>query len=120
MHPQEKLDGLFAAAQGWSASWGLSRLMRDVTIEFSNEIGARLGICDLRTMTVTLNGLLLLEDRAELLHETLCHELAHIVASLRYGCGIEEHGPEWAEYMTKAGFRPRAVIEESRVGKCAR
>src|SRR5690348_9701098 len=94
---QQKLDGLFEEGKRWSALWGLSRLMRDVTVKFSQELGARLGACDLRTMTVTLHATLLLDQNEGLLHETLCHELAHIVASLRYGCGIEEHGPEWAE-----------------------
>ena len=110
MHPQQKLDELFEAAKTWSCIWGLSRLMRDLTIEFSNDLGPRLGTCDLRTMTITLNGLLLRDGKERLLHETLCHELAHIVASLRYGCRIEEHGAEWSEYMNKAGFHPRPAI----------
>jgi hypothetical protein len=50
--------------------------------------------------------------------------LAHVAASLRYGLRIEEHGPEWLEYMTRAGFKPRAVIEEveirTRIGSGAR
>jgi predicted SprT family Zn-dependent metalloprotease len=112
---QPKLDTLFDAAKGWCAVWGLSRLMREVTIDFSNDLGSRLGACDLRTMTVMLNGLLLQDGKEDLLHETLCHELAHVVASLRYGSGIEEHGPEWTEYVEKAGFTPRAHIAENEV-----
>jgi predicted SprT family Zn-dependent metalloprotease len=107
---KEKLDQLFEEAKRWCVLWGLSRLMRDVTIDFSNDLGSKLGACDLSTMTVTLNGVLLLGRKQDLLRETLCHELSHIVASLRYGCGIEEHGPEWSEYMEKAGFTARAVI----------
>jgi predicted SprT family Zn-dependent metalloprotease len=110
-----KLDRLFEQATRWASIWGLSRLMREVNIEFSNTTGSALGRCDLRKMTVTLNGVLLLDQNEELLHETLCHELAHIVASFRYGCGIEEHGPEWSEYMEKAGFKPRPVIPQKEI-----
>jgi hypothetical protein len=108
--PEEQLDRLFAEAKRWSSLWGLSRLMRDVTVEFSDTDDTRLGRCDLKRMTVTLNVLLLLKDNEELLFETLCHELAHIVAVFRYGPGIQEHGPEWQEYMQRAGFHPRPVI----------
>jgi predicted SprT family Zn-dependent metalloprotease len=108
-----KLDELFEEAKRWCLLWGLSRLMRDVTIDFSNDLSSRLGACDLRTMTVTLNGVLLLDRKEDILRETLCHELSHIIASLRYGCGIEEHGQEWAEYMRKAGFEPRACIPQT-------
>jgi len=112
---QRKLERLFREAQRWTALWGLSRLMRDVDIEFSGDLGAALGHCDLTRLTITLNAVLMLERNEALLLETLCHELAHVVASVRYGTRIEEHGPEWAEYMTRAGFIPRPVIPESRV-----
>ncbi len=115
MHPQEKLDRLFTEAKRWSLLWGLSRLMRDVQIEFSDEIGAKAGTCDLTTMTIRLNGVLLLSDNEHLLHETLCHELAHIVASLRYGTGVQEHGVEWADYVTRAGFSPRPVLSAAEI-----
>jgi predicted SprT family Zn-dependent metalloprotease len=112
---EAKLIHLFEEAKRWSGIWGLTRLMRDVQIEFSREIGPALGRCDLRRMTITLNGLLLLEGNEALLFETLCHELAHVVAAVRYGTRIAEHGPEWSDYMEKAGFAPRPVIPESLV-----
>lgn len=114
---QRKLEHLFQEAQRWAALWGLSRLMRDVDIEFSDELGAALGRCDLTRLTITLNGVLLLDRNEPLLLETLCHELAHVVASVRYGTRIAEHGPEWAEYMARAGFNPRPVIPESLIAR---
>jgi len=105
-----KLDRLFSEAQRWASLWGLSRLMRDVEIGFSDDLGGVLGRCDLRSLQVSLNGVLLLDENEELLRETLCHELAHVVASVRYGTRIAEHGEEWCEYMRRAGFAPRAVI----------
>ena len=107
---QAKLDRLFREAERWAILWGLSRLLRDVEVEFSDDLGLALGECDLRRMKVRLHGALLLDRNEALLFETLCHELAHVVAALRYGSGIEEHGPEWREYMEKAGFTPRPVI----------
>ena len=95
--PHAQLERLFAQAKEWCVAWGLSRLMRDVSIDFSNEIGARLGVCNPSRMSVTLNGVLLLEQNESILAETLCHELAHIVAALRFGRWNEEHLPEWAD-----------------------
>lgn len=113
--PHERLERLFTTAQGWCVSWGLSRLMKDITIEFCEDPGAALGTLDLRRMTVTLNGVLLLEANELLLFETLCHELAHAVAAFRYGVGIQEHGVEWSEYMERAGFAPRPVIAAAEI-----
>jgi hypothetical protein len=110
-----KLDRLFSEAQRWASLWGLSRLMRDVEIGFSDELGGALGRCDLRSLQISLNGVLLLDENEELLRETLCHELAHVVASVRYGTRIAEHGEEWCEYMRHAGFAPRAVIPATMV-----
>lgn len=107
---EERLERLFDEAKHWAGVWGLSRLMRDVSVEFSDADDSRLGQCDLRRRTITLNAVLLLPDNEELLYETLCHELAHVVAAVRYGPRIQEHGPEWQEYMQRAGFQPRAVI----------
>lgn len=107
---QERLDRLFAEAKRWSIVWGLSRLARDVTIEFSEDPGSALGLLDLRTMSITLNMVLLRDENEALLFETLCHEMAHAVVARRHGLGAAEHGPEWSEFMEKAGFAPRPVI----------
>ena len=107
---QTRLDHLYSEAQRWCIVWGCSRLIRDVNIDFSEDSNAALGTLNLRTMKIVLNGILLLEQNTPLLHETLCHELAHAAAAIRFGTGIEDHGVEWCEYMGKAGVRPRAVI----------
>lgn len=119
--PEKRLERLFEEAKHWASVWGLSRLMRDVSVEFSDADESKLGQCDLRRMTITLNAVLLLQENEELLYETLCHELAHVVAAFRYGPRIQEHGPEWQEYMQRAGIHPRPVIpaEEIRTGSPA-
>lgn len=105
-----KLDRLYAEAGRWSAIWGYTRLMREVEIEFTQINRSTLGRCDLRRGKITLNGVLLLQANEPLLFETLCHELAHVVTTIRYGTRVQEHGPEWCEFMEKAGFNPRPVI----------
>jgi hypothetical protein len=112
---QSRLDHLYSEAQRWCVLSGCSRLIRDVNIEFSEDSDSALGTLNLRNMKIVLNGILLIEQNAPLLHETLCHELAHAVAAIRYGTGIEEHGDEWRDYMEEAGFGPRSVIAAAEI-----
>ena len=112
---KKRLERLFEEANQWASIWGLSRLLRDVSVEFSDADDSKLGQCDLRRMTITLNGVLLLPENETLLHETLCHELAHVVAAYRYGPRIQEHGPEWQEYLQRVGFTPRPVIPAAEI-----
>lgn len=107
---QEKLEKLHRELERWCSLWGLYRLAREAKISFSDKLGLALGRCDLQCGQIYLNGVLLLPENEKLLYETLCHEAAHLVAHLRYGPAIEEHGVEWQEYMEKAGFVPRPVI----------
>ncbi len=115
----ELLDRLFREFEGWCVAWGLSRLSREASISFSQELGLALGRCDLRERRILLNSVLLQPENQALLFETLCHEAAHLIAYLRYGPAIAEHGPEWREYMVKAGFKPRATIRAKRVAGLA-
>lgn len=112
---EQTLERLFRTFRGWCVTWGLSRLAREAVIEFAEDLGMALGTCDLRTGRIRLNGVLLRPENEALLFETLCHEAAHLVAHLRYGPGIAEHGPEWQSYMERAGYRPRAVIPAASV-----
>ena len=109
---EKRLQKLFARAETWVSLWGLNRLLRDFSIEFSDDLGSNLGQCDLRARKILLNAVLLLDANEALLFETLCHELAHAVTAARYGNRVAEHGIEWCEYMERAGFTPRAVIPE--------
>lgn len=109
------MKALHQALERWCTTWGLYRLAREAKISFSDQLGMNLGRCDVRAGRILLNGVLLFPDNEKLLYETLCHEAAHIVAHLRYGPAIEEHGVEWQEYMEKAGYQPRPHIPESEV-----
>lgn len=111
----ELLEKLFKQLEDWCAVWGLYRLAREAKISFSDQLGLALGRCELRSGQIFLNGVLLLPENEKLLFETLCHEAAHLVAHLRYGPAIDEHGVEWQEYMEKAGFVPRPVIKQEEV-----
>lgn len=111
----ELLEKLFKQLKDWCAVWGLYRLAREAHISFSDQLGLALGRCDLQRGQIYLNAVLLLPENEKLLFETLCHEAAHLVAHLRYGPAIEEHGVEWQEYVEKAGFVPRPVIKQEEV-----
>ncbi|MDA7916237.1 SprT-like domain-containing protein [Verrucomicrobia bacterium] len=111
------LERLHESLTEWSVAWGLSRLARDVDVQFAEELGGDLGQCDLGRHVITLHALLLEPRNGDLLFETLCHEAAHLVAYHRYGTGIESHGPEWQGYMKKAGYQPRAEIREADLGQ---
>lgn len=80
-------------------------------IRFSDRIGSALGRCELQRGRVTLNALLLHPSNEALLLETLCHEAAHLAVYLRYGPAVDEHGPEWEDFMKRAGYEPRPVID---------
>lgn len=114
-----RLEKLHADLGRWCMVWGLSRLAREADIQFADDLGMALGRCDPRSGRIVLNGVLLAPENETLLAETLCHEAAHIVAHLRYGPRIAEHGPEWQEYMIKAGFQPRPVIPIGQVAGMA-
>jgi len=112
---QEKLAQLQRELERWCSLWGLYRLSREAKIAFSDQLGLALGKCDPKSGQILLNGVLLLPENEKLMFETLCHEAAHLTAHLRYGPAIEEHGVEWQEYMEKAGFVPRPVIQQEEV-----
>ncbi len=50
-----------------------------------------------------------------LLEEVLCHEVAHVATTLKFGAGIRPHGAEWAGLMRDAGFEPRVRIPHGEI-----
>ena len=76
---------------------------------------------DLRGMTagqaylqkhhVRLNAVLLTENEAHYMSDTIVHELAHLAAHARYGARIQAHGTEWRRVMRALGAEPNRVHE---------
>ncbi len=101
------LQRVFEKLKAWSVLWGYTLLPRTLNIEFLPSDHPDLGRCHFASNTIYLNASLLQLNQESLLEETLCHEAAHWMAFRRFGLGIEPHGPEWRDYMRKAGFKPR-------------
>jgi SprT protein len=55
---------------------------------------------------IRYNPILLRENPESFIAETVPHEVAHMVAYLRYGRSIRPHGPEWRAIMAQFGAEP--------------
>jgi len=84
--------------------------IKTIEVKVNRRLRRSLGICRPGNSLIGLNQILLIPDNSNLLEETLCHELAHMVTYFRHGRRARPHGPEWAELMYVAGFQPRAQI----------
>ena len=52
---------------------------------------------------IRLNPVLLRENRSHFIHQTVAHEVAHLIAPAVYGDTIRPHGKEW-KYVMKQVF----------------
>jgi SprT protein len=55
---------------------------------------------------IRYNPVLLHENPQRFIAETVPHEVAHVVAFVRYGHRIRPHGPEWRAIMEQFGATP--------------
>jgi SprT protein len=55
---------------------------------------------------VRLNAVLLTENPSAFIARTVGHEVAHLAARVKYGEGIDPHGPEWQAVMVAFGQDP--------------
>lgn len=66
--------------------------------------GRTAGMAYLRTYTIDLNPVLLLENEEHFIHHAVGHELAHLVAHRQFGPRIRPHGREWQAIMQLFGL----------------
>ena len=85
--------------------WNLPELQLEVEVVFSPKLKRKLGRAIPSRGIVTLHVALARAPR-RLLREVLSHEAAHIAVFRRHGKGRRPHGPEWAELVREAGYRP--------------
>jgi predicted SprT family Zn-dependent metalloprotease len=105
----EDVSGLTRRLARWGELWGLPDLARRVTVEWSPRFRRSLGRAFPRQGKVRLSTSLLSAPTA-LLHEALCHEVAHIAVGELYTSRCRPHGPEWAKLVLQAGFEPRTRL----------
>lgn len=85
--------------------WNLPGLPLEVEVVFSPKLTRNLGRAIPSKGIVTLHVALASAPR-RLLREVLSHEAAHIAVFRRHGEGKRPHGPEWAELVKQAGYKP--------------
>ena len=61
--------------------------------------GQRAGVAHLQENRLRFNLQLYRENQQDFLHQTVAHEVAHLLAHQLYGRGIRPHGREWQELM---------------------
>ncbi len=85
--------------------WNLPGLHFEVEVVFSPKLTGSLGRAIPSRGIVRLHVALASAPR-RLLREVLCHEAAHIAVFRRHGESKRPHGPEWAELVRQAGYKP--------------
>jgi predicted SprT family Zn-dependent metalloprotease len=80
-----------------------------VQVEWGRQFRRSLGRVHLDRRLVRLSVELAAAPIA-VLHEVLCHEVAHLAARDLHGRHCQPHGPEWMTLVRTAGFEPRRRI----------
>lgn len=93
----------------WLETWKVSRLSRDLRVEFSPRLRRAFGRCYQSDRLIRLTPSLI-GAQSYLMDEVLCHEAAHAAVYERYGADCQPHGKEWRLMMEAAGFEPRVRI----------
>jgi predicted SprT family Zn-dependent metalloprotease len=98
-----------AAVRRFAALWNEPGLPVAVTVRLSTRMRRSVGLCRPASGRIALNRQLLAGDTA-LLHEVLCHELAHVVVYRRHQRVPVPHGPEWQALVRAAGYVPSTTL----------
>lgn len=102
----EPLNGfVLRALEQLGELWALPEFDRRIDVSFSRRFRSRLGRAAPAAGTITLHAALSTAPRS-LLHEVLCHEAAHVAAYRLHGTDVRPHGPEWADLVRRAGYKP--------------
>jgi hypothetical protein len=99
---EPSLTKLAALIHPWGCLWGVPGFEQNLTLRFSPRLTQSLGRCNPAAGTITLR----LGLPVDQIPYILCHEAAHVAAFLRFGSGLQPHGPEWASLVALAGFPP--------------
>lgn len=114
LYEQLDTDRLRTLSSKWYEIWEVNQATT-VDVKVNRRLRRSLGICRPTNALIGLNNILLQPGNDELLEETLCHELAHLITHQRYGRRARPHGNEWATLMLSAGFRARVQIPSHEV-----
>jgi predicted SprT family Zn-dependent metalloprotease len=93
----------------WLRTWNTPDLATKTRIELSPRLTRSLGRCYPERRLIRIAAYVA-QSKNGLLHEVLCHELAHLAARELHGPRIRPHGPEWKALMRAAGFEPKTKL----------
>lgn len=68
--------------------------------------GRTAGCALLRQNRIRLNPVLLMENEADFIKNTVPHEVAHLINHTIHGFAVKPHGPEWRGIMEDLGLPP--------------
>lgn len=85
--------------------WNIKSIEHEIKVEYSSRMTRSLGRTKPTKKLVRLNTNLS-SSLSEHLEEVLCHEIAHIAATHKYGDEISPHGKEWQTLVRLAGYEP--------------
>lgn len=105
LHPiiSDRIESLLAHAM---IRWGLR--MPAPTVDFRLR-GGLAGKAHLQRHHLQFNAALLRANYEHFLHQTVGHEVAHLVAYRLYGARTKPHGAEWKNVMREFGLTTRAT-----------
>jgi predicted SprT family Zn-dependent metalloprotease len=93
----------------WCEKWGVPDLPTRLRVTSCSRFRSSLGRCNPVTGEVRIASFLLAAP-SDILHETICHEVAHAAVFALHGRHARPHGREWRALMLAAGFKPRARL----------
>jgi predicted SprT family Zn-dependent metalloprotease len=102
----------------WCETWGVPDLPARLRVTTSARFRSSLGRCNPVTGEVRIASFLL-AGSSEILHETVCHEVAHAAVFELHGRRVRPHGKEWKALMRAAGFEPRARVSARELNSLA-
>lgn len=85
--------------------WNIESIKHEIRVEFSLRMTRSLGRTKPVKKLVRLNSNLS-NSLSEHLEEVLCHEIAHIAATHKFGNALKPHGIEWQALVRTAGYEP--------------
>src|SRR5262249_55215176 len=106
---ERRLNEVQDHIRSWLAVWGIPGLAESLSIQWSARLYRSLGRTFPNRFLVRLSPALLVAKR-ELMLEAICHEVAHVAVPLLHRRSVQPHGPEWAQLIRMAGFRPRIRV----------
>ena len=110
----ERIQALRNLLAHWAQLWRVPRLSSEVALRASTRFRRSLGSYRASRTEISLAAWLV-DGPANLLEEVLCHEAAHAAVHLVHGQRVRPHGPEWRDFMARAGVPARARIPASEI-----